>query len=250
MTLKLELWVEGSTDAVTHGRWEEAEQGVKPTGAAGGALIPLVRGALASTPPLTCETLEEILPEKRMVAHRLPRKLRDVVGLGGRRRDVQISNHAWKVLAAIDKARSADPDTLVLAVWDRDGNEEPLRDRDGLHELLRRRGEQGVAIAICVEEVEAWLLGDPAAFRKCFGRGLKTGLSGAPEAEPRPKEKLHTILGELGVEREDFPVLYRELAEKVDLDTLTRSCPRGFGELRKALRELVVPCLVSGLRDP
>jgi hypothetical protein len=36
---------------------------------------------------------------------------------------------------------------------------------------------------------------------------------------------------------------------KIDVETLTRVCPRGFGELRKALRELIVPCLVAGRRE-
>ncbi len=247
MTWKLELWVEGPTDAVTHRGRKDGEERAEPAEITGGALVPLVRAALAESPPLTREVLDEVLPETRMEAHRLAHKVRGKVAFSGGRRELPISTHARKVLMAMRDARSADPDTLVLAVWDRDGRPEPLRDRDGIHELLRRHGEQGAAVAICVEEVEAWLLADPAAFRRCFETGPKKGLPGNPEAELKAKEKLHEILEELEIDRDDFPTKYCDLAKKVDLDTLTRSCPRGFGELRKALREHITPCLSSGL---
>lgn len=245
MSLRLEIWVEGPTDARTHSTWKGADEGDLPAASAGGALIPLLRNALLGLDRITDEKLADRLPEGRFVARLLTRKLRGVVSLGGRRRQAELSNHAWKVLAAIDQARAREPSTLVVAVWDRDGKDEPLRDRDRIHDVLRRRGEEGAAIAICVEEVEAWLLADGGAMVRSFGRGPRGGLPGAPETEPHPKEKLMEILDALGESGGDRAEIYRKIAEKVDIDMLARRCPKGFGELRKALREFIEPCLLA-----
>jgi hypothetical protein len=139
VTLTLELWVEGVTDARTHSTWKRAEESDEPAARVGGVLIPLLRKALLA--------------------------------------------------------------------------------------------------------VEAWLLADAAAFHGCLGRGPKSGLSGEPESLPRPKEKLMSILDSLGENEDDVAALYGRLAEHVDVDTLAKRCPRGFGELRKALSEFIEPCL-------
>lgn len=191
-------------------------------------------------------SLAERLPEGQVRATSLKHELRSNVSLGGgKRKHPELSHHALKVLTAIINVRASDPSTLVLAVWDRDGQEERLRDRDRIHHALRSRGEKGCAIAVCVEEVEAWLIADASAFVRCFGRGPKGGLSGAPETEPDPKRKLMATLNDLGVKENDRAALYRMLAENVGIDELTKRCPRGFGELRKALREFIEPCLVT-----
>jgi hypothetical protein len=51
------------------------------------------------------------------------------------------------------------------------------------------------------------------------------------------------VLDEVAPDEEDRAALYRTVAEKVDVDLLAQRCPRGFGELRNALRELIEPCL-------
>jgi hypothetical protein len=242
VTRTLELWVEGVTDArypaITSRGSEQIGASVRPERPLGGALVPVLRKALEASgknPPV-------------MDAVPLKHRLAETVSFGGgRRKQPELSNYARKVLVAIQRARSRDQSKLILAVWDRDGRDEPLQDRDGLHEVFRSSGEDGAAVAVCVEEIEAWLLADPAAFRRCFGRGPRAGLPGAPEEEPHPKERLASVLQDLEIEERDMAALYRKLAEHVDVDTLTKHCPRGFGELRKALRELIEPCLASSV---
>jgi Domain of unknown function (DUF4276) len=230
--IRLELWVEGPTDARTHRpgiREDEASRAV------GGALIPLIRKALGEDAP----PLEEI------AAYRLTGKLRGVTRLGDRDRRRQLSTKGWKVLAAIDQARSHEPRTAIVAIWDRDGEDEPLRDRKIIQEALEERGSGGACVGICVEEVEAWLLADPSAFRGCFGRGPKGGLPGQPEAEADPKATLEAVLSEYEQESGRAEI-YRKLAENIDLTVLKQKCPRGFGELCQALEQGLRPFLRAG----
>lgn len=243
MTLRMELWVEGPTDART--RWRggvEGEEERPPV--EGGALVPLVRKVLESAEGMSRTALDEALPEREMHAHRLQNRFRDITKLDDGERRRKLSLKGWKVLAAIDKARHQSPETLVVAVWDRDGEEAPLRDRELILDALRKQGASGAAVGICVEEIEAWLLADPGAFRRAFGRGPTSGLSSSPEDERDPKAKLDAVLaGYPNSDIDDRAAAFRRLAEAIDLETLARSCPRGFGAFRDALRELIAPLL-------
>lgn len=237
----MELWVEGPTDAQTRGRGAQPDDRAV---AAGGALVPLVRKALAAMKGMTASWLDQVLPEHRMDALRLQSVTRDITRFddGARRR--QLSTNAWKVLAAIDRSRHRSPDTLILAVWDRDGKEECLHDRKVLLDALRDRGSRAT-VGVCVEEIEAWLLADAAAFKRAFGRGPSTGIPGKPEELPDPKKVLHRVLADYSDAGQPHALnaLYRQLAQEIDLDTLTETCPRGFGELRDALEEFIAPHL-------
>jgi len=244
MTWRMELWVEGATDARTRSASGVSGDRKEPEKASGGALIPLLRKALLHSERWTPQTLDERLPEERVTAHPLKHKLGEVVSFGGGRRHRDLpTNYARKVRIAIDAQRRRDPSALILAVWDRDGRKDPLSERDALHEDFRSRGEKGAVIAICVEELEAWLLADSGAFRSCFRQGPKEGLPGEPETERNPKETLMRVLRDLNADTGDYPTLYAELARHIDIDTLVQRCPRGFGELRSALKELIEPCL-------
>lgn len=224
----LELWVEGPTDARI----------CRPEGEALGRDGPL-EGAL---PPLVRKALGEDAPsEDRITAYRLTGRLRKVTRLDNRKLRQRLSTKGWKVLAAIDQARGNDSQTAIVAIWDRDGEDEPLRDRDLIHETLRERGAMGACVGICIEEIEAWLLADPGAFKRCFGHGLRGGLPGKPEDDPDPKATLDDLLPQ-DVE-DGRAVLYRKLAEAADIAVLERKCPRGFGDLVRALDEFIRPRL-------
>ena len=71
----MELWVEGPTDART-GRRGEEEADEEHSPVEGGALVPLVRKILASAEGMDQATLDQALPEKEMVAHRLQNRFR------------------------------------------------------------------------------------------------------------------------------------------------------------------------------
>jgi hypothetical protein len=239
VTLRMELWVEGPTDARTarrDGRPEEREP------AEGGALVPLVRKALARAPGMTEAALDEALPVERIVAHRLQSRIRGEVKLDDGERRRKLSIKGWKVLSAIQKSRRRSPETLIVAVWDRDREDAPLRDRETILDALRVHGTSGAAVGICVEELEAWLLADSGAFRRAFGRGPASGLSRSPESEHDPKTMLEAVLSSYpGVE--DRARAYGQIAKSVDIEVLIRCCPRGFGAFVDALGEFIAPDL-------
>lgn len=245
MTLHLELWVEGPTDAITHARWKDADEGKEHTNEARGALVPLVKKALLTSPDLNEKKLNEVLPDEQISAHKLTRKLRDAVAFNDDRRQYPISNKGRKLLQAVAKTRNNSPNTMVLAVWDRDGKVENERDRDGILKILSEKGKQGAAVAVCVEELEAWLLADPAAFRRCFKKGPKKGVPGTPENVSNPKEKLLELLNDLDLAEEERAAIYHKLAEHIDVDALAKNCPRGFEPMRKAVSEFLAPCVLS-----
>jgi hypothetical protein len=239
MMLRVELWVEGPTDART--ALPDGQDKERPP-AEGGALVPLVRKVLGSADGMNQAALDQALPEREMVARRLQSCIRDKTkfNFGERRR--KLSPKGGKVLTAIFRARRQSPDTLIVAVWDQDGEDAPLQDREAILDEFRSQGMIGATVGICVEEIEAWLLADPGAFRRTFGRGPPSGLSSSPEDEPDPKKKLDDVLEDYP-DTEDRVAIFRKLAETIDLAMLERSCPRGFGAFRAALQEFICPLL-------
>jgi hypothetical protein len=151
-----------------------------------------------------------------------------------------------KLLGALEESRREHPGVLVIALWDRDRKPKRVQDRDTILAHLREHGARGVVVGVCVEEVEAWLLADPGAFRRCFGKGPEAPI-GAPESRPDPKATLLGILESYGVE-DDYPAHYRALAEHVDIAVLRRNCPQGFGSLCEASAELLLPALARDNR--
>jgi hypothetical protein len=100
----------------------------------------------------------------------------------------------------------------------------------------------GAAGELLEVERDEELLADPGAFTRSVGQGPTTGLPGKPENEPGPKEKLNALLARYP-DTEDRGAAYRKVAAAIDLELLTRSCPRGFGEFRKALQDFILPHL-------
>jgi hypothetical protein len=177
VSLRLELWVEGAMDARSaRADLPEAEAAAIE----GGALVPLVRKLLASAEGMTPELFDELLPEESVRASLLRSRLRERIHLPGGKRKANLSVKAQKLIAAFDSSMTGRDDTMVIAIWDRDGEAGPLELRDEVLGYLRSRGTTGAAVGVCIEEVEAWLLADAGAFRRCFGRGPASGLPGAP----------------------------------------------------------------------
>jgi len=115
----------------------------------------------------------------------------------------------------------------ILIVCDAD-----KKDPNAIH---RSFGEQGlddlgfqVSLIVIKEELEAWLLADPAALQKSIG---VTKTFPRPENLPDPKKELQRLLPS---NMAYTPQLARRIAEEIDLDKLARCCPR-FEGLRRAV---------------
>ena len=236
----LELWVEGPSDA-------SFLEGDDPAIVLGGALFPIVVRTLKELSGLSDREFEQTISVMK------PKWLRHVMAnhptfsaFGGGRASYRLSGRAQKIMSAMTVHRRKFSDRLVVVAWDRDRDPSNARDRDQVHDEMRTNGYDGFTCAVCVEAVEAWLLADPTAFRERFGVGPKQGLPGKPERDPHPKETLNSVLGKYKeTSGLSIPVLFRRLAEAVDLTTLDRKCQAGYGRFRSDAKRFLVP-LING----
>jgi hypothetical protein len=237
MTQELHLWVEGRTDASENTSGDDERRAEY-----GGALMPILRKTLTDLSGLRAENAE---PELRIRVHGLRERLRKVVGFQRTSRAVpSLSGFARKLAIAFVNAKAKDGQDLIVAVRDCDGYRERISERDQINGHFRDRSQAGLAMGLCIEMVEAWLLPDGAAFAKCFGKGPDKGPSGNPESIRDPKEELLDILGRYeGVSSRRRSEVYGQLAEHVDLDQLAKNCPDGYRRFRDDLRELIVPAM-------
>ncbi len=126
-----------------------------------------------------------------------------------------------------------------------------FRDADNTDDERRDELAQGFAAAAAnsprampavlglqVNMLEAWLLADAGAFERAFGRA-RPDLPRAPEElwgkrqDPQsnhPHQLYPRVLRSIGVPPTRAAAV--RLAEHIDLDVLTRECPRGFGAFR------------------
>lgn len=244
---RLILWVEGRTDASVPER--DSPQPAQRARAAGGALLPIIRNVLRAelSDTVPAARLEPALGDDRFATEWLGAKLRNAHHRPGfARGESGLSGRARKLMIALMNERARDPDALLIAIWDRDASPEQLEDRDSILRALRSN-PTGMAVGVCVEAVEAWLLADPAAYKRCFGRG-PAAPPRAPESIVRPKRALDDVLEELGCDlHDDRPALYRRIAEEVDIRVLMDACPVGFAKLVEALRAGIAPTLRARL---
>jgi len=234
-TCKLEIWVEGKTDARQSSTESRADYG--------GALLPIVRGTLLELSGLKPTSFDRAMPPS---ATRV-RYLQDVlhgVRSGRRRRDRMLRQSA-KLLAAIAINHLSRPEadnTILVVIWDQDADRDRRRARDEVNQNLRKRGYDGVVAGLCVEEVEAWLLADPEAFNTVFEQTPKIPAQ-SPESLNDPKTTFLACVSDFGW-KEQFTKrsdLYGALGAATDLGTLAERCPNGYKALRDELNERGFP---------
>ena len=221
--MRLEIWREGSTDA---------------------ALVSIIRRTLLELTELTEEELEQRLPTAETALVRLNAQTGAMVGYS-RKPQGKYTPYAKKVLQAFASPKVRKPDTIVVAVWDADRDPTRVLARDQVNSHLREHALTGSSAGVCIQELEAWLLADAGAFRRCFGKGPDSGLSGTPESLSDPKSELNSVLRQLEVGREaSVTDTFIQLSACIDLQELREKCPSGYGTLREDLGVLVSPCLL------
>jgi hypothetical protein len=217
----LELWREGTTDD---------------------SLVIVIRRTIADLTGCPLEQLNQQLRAEAIACRSLNEQLKRAVGFKkGRIGDYE--QHAKKVLIAFSQASARG--VAAIAVWDADGDPKRVVARDQVNSHLASHGVVASCAAVCVQELEAWFLADPAALKRCFGRGPRSGITAEPEGLADPKEELRRVLDEIAPRGWDPNQAFARIAAEVDLEILRTKCPLGYGTLRADLRRLVVPAFVG-----
>jgi hypothetical protein len=185
-----------------------------------GALVVLIRRALSEL------IGREIEPGKEVFGEILATRGR-AIGRNSRKGFAAQVQRAITNLA-IRRAPEEKPASAIVVVLDRDGNTGKLAQlREGRSVKSDEPAVSALAdhtaVGVAIEELEAWLLADPAALAEVL-RVRRTFAD--PEALRRPKEELRSLAADHGGgSRLDA------LATAVQLDRLARACP-AFSELR------------------
>lgn len=115
-----------------------------------------------------------------------------------------------------------DPLVVVFLV---DADDKPVADRRSiLRDALERNGLDG-AIGVVVREFESWLIADQAALTRVLGPGHESPASVEALGCRVAKDKLRGWSESQARPGRDSLDIRRELAEAVDLETLTERCP-------------------------
>lgn len=232
-TWTLELWVEGPTDA---------SRG--PAGDLRGVLPPIVLRTLQELSGFDVEVFDAIVPRVQLEVRSFKIETREAVGFGGGR-DSGLDRFAKKVLQAFRKA-DARADRLVVAVFDVDhGADAALRvkRRDMIANHLIKSRTFGRVPAVCVQEVEAWLLADFTAVSRHFPDIPGEGWPQNPEDVRNPKEHLKALLG--NPHDSELTKWFAPVAEAADLELLAARCPEGYGKFRTHANQLLMPSILG-----
>lgn len=153
--------------------------------------------------------------------------------------------YAGKIRAAMTQADIEAFDGLVF-VMDRDCVPERLSE---LRSGIQAGREAGVPIptvlGLCVETVEAWLLGDPAAVAEILEIPKDQiplnpeSFAGKENSGQHPKDVMTVLMDQSPKRAPDPTQVYGDIASVADLETVAKACPKGFAPFRKALEELL-----------
>jgi hypothetical protein len=186
-------------------------------------------------PALPC-LMHRLLGEPRGTTYQ-PRSFHDVPPVHERGH-----KYARKVKRAILQAKRDGFDGLVVVI-DRDRNRssatvEPMREgRDALAE----GGLPPCAVGVAVETFDAWMIVDAKAIKAAGGDATQShpnpeSLAGKAKGN-HPKDVADAIFGTQG--GTGLGPKYAIVAENVDLDLLSRTCPEGFAPFAEEVRQRI-----------
>jgi len=122
--------------------------------------------------------------------------------------------------------------------------------RDRLRAGPKRPLPIPVAVGVAVETVEAWLLADEVTVCDVLGlahpespMGSPERLVGAPGEATHPKYVLNNYFSQDADPQRTFLDRVAAVALRMNLDTVARQCPQGFGQFRDDVLHEFRPCL-------
>lgn len=136
----------------------------------------------------------------------------------------------------------------TIAVVDQDRDSSRIEDlRAGQARIQNDASEHAVAVGMAIESIEAWTLGDPQAVASVLNVAVAEIVKHYSEArvesyfeqsgkiEHQPKQILERVTS-VGHRRPDDE-FRAEVAQKTDLTTLERNCPKGFAPFAADVRK-------------
>ena len=202
-------------------------EGSKDVGREVTRVLALTEDGIQSDDPSPCGVVP-ILVLRSLAEAKRARRFSFRASSRSRRRSHK-GGYGKQVLMAITDAVH-DKASAVVVVTDRDGesNQSRLTEMVRGRELAESKGLVcPTALGLAIEELEAWLLADEMAIASATGK-RPDRLLPDPEADDNPKATLQTYLPKIS-DAQEGPWPYEAIAEVIDLETLKKRCPKGFG---------------------
>ena len=199
------------------------------------------------------ELSNDRLPALPQLVHRLLESPHDITYTCRKFKDVlhihrRGSRLAKKVLGTMLRVKKEENFTAVIIVIDRDRE----KDKDRIGALQRGRDlaaetiNTPCAVATAVETFDAWMITDPNAIEKSGGdktlhRPEPENLDGKPKTGNHPKD----LALEIFSDEDGLRDKYATVAQNVDLDLLSKNCPKGFEPFAQEVESIIHPAISS-----
>lgn len=124
----------------------------------------------------------------------------------------------------------------IILFHDLDRNNEAQLRRD-LESKINKGDFPNSVIVIPIEELEAWLLVDPAAIQKVFGLAKEPRISNQTETIKSPKEHLRYIVWKSGKKRYMNTTHNKKIATEIPIEKL-KNC-KSYNNFDKYIRDYI-----------
>lgn len=158
------------------------------------------------------------------------------------------SGNSRKVKVALIKAADEGYDALVL-VHDRDRDIKMAREMLEAPDSARTEAPTyrypPAAVGIAIETFDAWMLADERALSKVLEQTIQTQsdpekLAGKKDTGRHPKDVMEQLVAQSEAGYAVFWKAYPTIAAEIDIATLERKCPDGFGAFAEKVRDVGV----------
>ncbi len=146
--------------------------------------------------------------------------------------------HTRRALAWLRKAREENYDALIYLIDDDEGEDkrnEQIREAQEFWKADVPASHLPRAMGVAVKMFDAWMLADEKALTEVLGCHVRKQRD--PETIRKPKKDCARLL-ESGVNQMAQREMYAEVALRLDIEILTKRCPKGFKPFAERVRKM------------